>query len=200
DPTFSKAVKRVRKVALEAYEHQDVPFEKLVEELHPRRDIGRNPLFQVIFQLYKIETAEDATESAADTEHWPSHMEVETGTAKFDLRCDLAGGFEGLTGFLEYNSDLFEGATVERMAGHLLTLLESVTAHPDQPISRLAILTESERRRLLVDWNATATVYPRDRSIQHLFERQALRRPEAVAVVYRERQITYSDLNAAANR
>src|SRR5262249_43213559 len=155
-----------------AFEHQDVPFEKLVEELQPERDLSRNPLFQVTFQLYGSgATAGPSENGVLSFDRAPSPFEVEAGTAKFDLRFDLAEAGDGsLTGFLEYDTALFAPESVSRMARHFQILLESAVTKPDLRLSELSLLTRAERKELIVERNATATPYPREARIHGLFE------------------------------
>ena len=198
DPTFREALGRVRKVTLEAFAHQDLPFEKLVEELHPERDLSRNPLFQVTFQVY----GNAATPAADDTsiEYSPQPWEVEACTAKFDLRFDLSESGDGLAGFLEYDTDLFDRETIERMARRFTNLLASAIENPDQRLSELPILSDEERRTLLFAWNTTSTRYERNCTIHELFERQAAETPDATALVFGSANITYGELNRRANQ
>ncbi len=193
DPTFRDLLRRVRGVTLGAYDHQDLPFERLVEELHPERDLSRNPLFQVMFALQNVPARVLELPGLS-----VSPVEVHTGTSKFDLTLTVEERPDGLAGGFEYSADLFDAATVERMAGHFRTLLEGAAANPDAPLSRLPLLTEAERC-LLVSWNDTACDYP-DRRIHQLFEDQAAKAPEAVAVAAEDGQLTYAELNARANR
>ena len=129
-----------------------------------------------------------------------SRLEVESGTAMFDWTLTLVEGVDGLHATLEYDTDLFEAATIERVLGHYRTLLEGVVADPDRGLADLPLLTGGERQRLLVEWNRTDTDYPRDRSVHQLFETQVERTPEAVAVVFEEQQLSYRELNARANQ
>jgi aspartate racemase len=195
DPSFREALARVRSTALAAYEHQDLPFEKLVEELHPDRDPARNPLFEVIFQLFSPEP----DDRGADPDESPTN-EVETGTTKFDLRCDLVETADGIRGFLEYSTDLLDDETIDAMAGHFEILLRSIVTAPSKPISHLDLLTGRERHQLLQEWNRTATEYPRHRCVHSLFEQQSAATPGRVAVVSDEGALTYADLNRRANR
>jgi amino acid adenylation domain-containing protein/non-ribosomal peptide synthase protein (TIGR01720 family) len=194
-PGFRELLKRVRETALGAYANQDVPFEKLVEALGADRDLSRTPLFQVMFDLQS---------SPLPSLQLPglsvSLLEVERGTAKFDLLLSMEERGDGLAATFEYNADLFEAATIRRMAGHLQILLNGVVANPDQSIAALPILTAAERQQLLVDWNATAADYPGDACIHRLFEEQVERTPERVAVVYEDRSLTYRELNQRANQ
>ena len=127
-------------------------------------------------------------------------LEVDSGTAKFDLTLNLTETELGLHGYLEYNTDLFDAATIDRMLGHFQTLLEGVVDNPDQPLSVLPLLTAGERRQLLVEWNDTQADYPQDRCIHQLFEAQVERTPDAVAVVFEDDQLTYRELNRRANQ
>jgi amino acid adenylation domain-containing protein len=185
----------VREVALEAYSHQELPFEKLVEELQPERDLSRNPLFQVMFVL---QNAPGHELELAGLEVSP--LEVDTATAKFDLALSLTDREEGLAGVLEYSADLFERETVERLAGHYRRLLEGVVADEEERISRLPLLTPAEQQQLLVEWNRTEQDYPAQSSVAELFERQAEERPEAEAVVYEGERWSYGELNGRANQ
>jgi amino acid adenylation domain-containing protein len=199
DPTFREALARVRKVSLEAFEHQDVPFEKLVEQLQPQRDLSRNPLFQVTFQLYGSNTG--SGEGIASFDDAASPFEVDPGTAKFDLRFDLAETTDGgLTGFLEYDTALFAPESVARMARHFQILLECAVANPGLRLSALALLTPAERNELIVERNATTASYPRDARIHELFERQVERMPGSIAVECDGETLTHAELDRRANR
>ncbi|MGO9110863.1 MAG: amino acid adenylation domain-containing protein [Thermoguttaceae bacterium] len=194
NPTFRELLAQVRETTLGAYAHQDLPFEKLVDELNPERNLGHSPLFQVMF----------VQEAPSELPRIPglrvSSAAVENHTAKFDLTLAMTADGEGLRGVLEYNTDLFEPGTIQRMLRHFQMLLEGIAADPDQRVSELPLLTEAERCQLLVEWNDTRTDYPRDRCIHELFEEQAERTPETVAVVYEDQQLTYLELNSRANR
>jgi aspartate racemase len=196
NPSFQELLGRVRKIALGAYAHQDLPFEKLVEELQPERDLSRQPLFQVAFALQN--TPMPALELPGLT---LNSLEIlHSGTAQFDLTLELQETSEGLSGHFEYNTDLFDACTLRRMANHFQTLLEGVVANPQQRLWDLPLLTEAERQTLLVEWNETQTDYPKDLCIHQLFETQVERTPDAVAVVFEDQQLTYQELNARANR
>ena len=195
NPTFRELLKRVREVALGAYAHQDLPFDKLVEELQVPRDLSYNPLFQVMFVLQNA-PMEPLQLSGLTL----SPLEAETDTAKFDLTLELTEGPEGLTSSIEYNTDLFDSDTIERMVGHFQTLLQGIVANPDARLSELPLLTEPERHQLLVEWNATQTDYPRDKCIHELFEEQVERTPDAVALVFEDQRLTYRELNRRANQ
>ncbi|HEY7768095.1 condensation domain-containing protein, partial [Longimicrobium sp.] len=201
DPSFRESLRRVRETTLGAYEHQDVPFEKLVEELQPERSLSHSPLFQVMFTLQNL--ADGAGREGAGTA-LPglsvSEAGAEPASAKFDLSLTLAPTSHGLRGGLTYSADLFERGTVERMARHLERVLEQVGANVDVRLSRLDLLGNAERTLVLEEWNRTTAEYPADLCIHELFEAQAARTPGAVAVVFGGGQLTYAELNARANR
>jgi amino acid adenylation domain-containing protein len=195
DPTFRTLLAQVRETTLDAYEHQALPFEKLVEELHPERDLGRNPLFQVMFVLQNAPMQRTSLPDIVTT-----FEDLDGGTATFDLTMSLHEEENRLCGVINYNTDLFEAETVSRMAGHFRTLLESIVASPEQPVSTLTLLTEAERYRILREWNDTKADYPRDRCIHELFEQQVEKTPDLPAVIFEDRQLTYAELNRRANR
>ncbi|MFL9459672.1 non-ribosomal peptide synthase/polyketide synthase [Scytonema tolypothrichoides VB-61278_2] len=195
DPSFSELLDRVRNMAMQAYTHQDLPFEMLLEALQPGRDLGHTPLFQVMFSLQNNSLSE--LELAGLT---VNHLKVKGITAKFDLTLLMQKTSNGLVGVWEYNTDLFNANTIERMTGHFLTLLEGIIANPQQKISQLPLLTPSEQQQLLVEWNDTSVNYPLDKCIHQLFEEQVDRIPDAVAVVFEKQQLTYHQLNCRANQ
>src|SRR5262249_52886162 len=147
NPAFKELLGRARRVCLGAYDHQDVPFEKLVEELQPQRDLGRNPLFQVMFVLQNAPRAtrqlSGLTLSRVGSDFEPP--------AKFDLTLGVAENEDGLRTTLKYNAELFDAATIHRMLGHFQALLEGIVAHPEHPLSRLPLLSDAERQRVLVE-------------------------------------------------
>ncbi|MEK7784033.1 MAG: condensation domain-containing protein, partial [Chloroflexota bacterium] len=177
EPTFRELLRRVRETALGAYAHQDVPFEMLVDALQPQRDLSRAPLFQVMFVLQNARRQKLELPGLT-----LSQLSSDTGAATFDLTLTLEDTSEELRGVIEYNTDLFDEAAIARMAGHFQVLLESATANPDQSISTLPILTDAERRQLLVEWNNTRADFPAGLCIHHLFEAQAEPTPDAIAV------------------
>ncbi|MBN4004268.1 non-ribosomal peptide synthetase [Nostoc sp. LPT] len=195
DPSFSELLVRVREMALFAYGHQDLPFEMLVEALQPERNLSHTPLFQVMFVLQNTPMSEV---ELAELSFSP--LIVERTTAKFDLTLAMANTSTGLLGVWEYNTDLFDQRTIERMSGHFQTLLEGIVANPKERISQLPLLTEVEQQQLLVDWNNTQSNYPQDKCIHQLFEEQYLSTPNAVAVVYENQHLTYRELNCRANQ
>src|SRR5262245_25905806 len=195
NPTFCELLGRVRKTALEAYEHQDLPFEKLVEELKPERSLSYSPLFQVMFVLH------NAPSTAVEFEGLSvSPVRAGSETAKFDLTLSVHETPQGLTASLQYNTDLFEAATITRLLKHFEILLCGIVDNPKQHISDLPLLAQAERHQLLIGWNQTATDYPKDKCIHELFEAQVERTPEALAVVFEDQQLTYQELNNRANQ
>src|SRR5215213_7250140 len=194
-PTFRELLRRVRETCLGAYAHQEVPFEKLVEELQPERSLSHSPVFQVIFALQNV---------PAETLELPglklSTIEGESGTAKFDLILHMSESDAAVEGTLGYSTDLFDAATVRRMLAHYANLLESIVGNPDARVSDLRLLADDELRRLLVEWNDTGTDAAHETCLQHLFERQAERTPDSVALTFEDESLTYSGLNERANR
>ncbi len=201
DPTFREMLRRERATALDAYSHQDLPFEKLVEELNPPRDLSRTPIFQTMFVLQNAPPPREEQRKEGQAAGLAMRLvPVDSRTAKFDCMLYLTEGDEGVRGFLEYNTDLFEPATVARLLGHFRALLAGVAADPDLHLSGLPLLPEDERRLMLVDWNATAAERPEGETLHGLFERQAAQRPDAVAVEMEGLRLTYAELDARANR
>ncbi len=198
DPSFRDLLGRVKQMALGAYAHQDVPFEKLVEELQPERDMSRNPLFQVVFQVFNLLSAGDTSAGDANEDDMVPFRQVDTGAAKFDLRLDLIENPHGLNGFIEYSTDLYNAASIERMAGHFQTLLSAAVSNTSQRISTLPLLTEPERLQLLVDWNQTSRDYPHSGCAHELVAAQARRTPNAVAIVCEGRKLTYKQVDERA--
>ncbi|HEX9937035.1 MAG TPA: amino acid adenylation domain-containing protein, partial [Longimicrobium sp.] len=195
DPSFRETLRRVREATLGAYEHQEVPFERLVAELQPERSLSHSPLFQVMFTLEN-----GGGGGAALQELSVSGVGAALGGAKFDLSLALTATAKGMHGGLNYSTDLFERGTIERMLGHLARLLEQVAADADVRLSELELLGEAERSQVLEAWNDTAAEVPSDRCIHELFEAQAARTPDDVAVVFEDASLTYAELNARANR
>ena len=197
DPTFEELLGRVRETALGAYAHQELPFERLVEELSPERDLSRNPLFQVSFAFQNF--FESRFELPGTT---VEPVDLATTTAKFDLLLALAERSDGgLHGEITYSTELFDKATAERMAAHYVRVLEQVSADAGQRIGRIDVLTESERSQILSDWNNTFTQFSGSPdTIHRLVEAQAARTPDAVAVSYRDQRLTYAELDERADR
>ncbi|MFN6461422.1 MAG: amino acid adenylation domain-containing protein [Nostoc sp. DedVER02] len=195
NPTFKELLRRVRETTLEAYSHQDIPFDLLVEELQPQRNLSHAPLFQVMFVLQN--TPMSALELSGLTLNF---LENHANTAMFDLTLDMKETEEGLVGALEYNTDLFNDSTITRMVGHLQTLLTSIVANSELRVSELSLLTEPEKHQLLLEWNNTEVAYPQQQCLHELFELQVEQTPDAVAVVFEDEQLTYHELNTKANQ
>ena len=192
NPSFRELLGRVREVTLGAL-NNEVPFGYLVKELQPRRDPSRNPLFQVLCHL-------EPPLAPLDSGWNLTQMDVEVGTAKFDLDLDVDDRPEGVIGRFIYNTDLFEAATIARIAANWRILLEEIAADPGRRIAEFSLLTEAERRQVLVEWNQTEAEYPREKTVHRLFEEQVERAPEAVAVEFEGQRLTYGELNRRSNQ
>jgi len=199
DPSFREILGRVREAALGAFEHQELPFDVLVESLRPARDPSRTPLFQVAFVLQNNQVP-DAERHDLDLD--ALEAVGGNGTAKFDLTLGMAETDEGFSGSLEYSTDLFDEATADRMIGHFAALIGEATADPDRRVSALSLLGPAERDQVVSEWNRTDAEVPDDARVHRLVEAQARRTPEAEAVVASEGGgvLTYAELNARANR
>jgi amino acid adenylation domain-containing protein/FkbM family methyltransferase len=196
DPAFTDLLGQIRETALATYAHQDIPFEQLVERLAPARDMSRHPLFQVAIALENA--APPATRSLKGLTL--SQMESDHLTAKFDITLGLMETHDGLAGTIEYASDLFDASTVERLAGHFDNLLRHIAAEPARPLSGLAMLSESDRNQLIVEFNNTEVAFQTQVSLHGLFERQVGKTPDAPAVSFEHHTLTYWELNARSNQ
>ncbi|NEP13416.1 MAG: AMP-binding protein, partial [Symploca sp. SIO2C1] len=194
NPTFRELLNRVQKTTLEAYTHQDLPFEKLVEELDVERNLSHNPLVQVVFALQN--TKMDAWNLPGLRVQWESDFDF----TRFDLEVHFLEVSSGLQAYCIYSTDIFKPETIARMMGHFQTLLEAVVTDPEQKVLQLTLLTSSQLHQILLAWNETKTDYPDNQCIQELFEAQVEKNPDAVAVVFEEQQLTYSQLNSKANQ
>ena len=194
NPTFRELLGRVHSVALGAYEHQDLPFEHLVVELQPERDFSRNPLFQVVFAFQNV-----PREGAAFHGLTIRPMAKNITTTHMDLECFVWEGNEKLHVNLVYNTDLFDRETIERLGTHFQEVLKEVTRDPLQRLSQISLLSHEKRQQLLEEWNATETAYPHEATLAERFEAQVEQTPDAVAIVFEEQQLTYSELNTRAN-
>src|SRR3982074_2268276 len=197
NPTFRELLKRVRETALGAYAHQDLPFEKLVDVLQPERALSRQPLFQVCLAFENIGFDGLTLPGLSVTRQESAGANL---TAKFDLTLFLHETPSGLAGAIEYATDLFDRATIERLIARFERLLEAAAGDPDVGILDIPLLTEAERSRLTVEWNATATRCPHDRCLHDLFAELAARCPDAVAVQFNEQQLSYRARDSRANR
>jgi len=192
NPTFRELVRRVRAVALEAYAHQDMPFEQLVEQMQPERTMSRNPLFQVMFQMENTPREELPLPGLV-----LSPVEVERVTTQFDLSFDVMENEEGLVVIAEYSTDLFNETTISSMLRRWRILLEGIIANPETRLDELPLLTAAEREQLLAGWNEKHQEF---RSLPELFEEQVAARPGALAVISNKEQLTFAELNQRANR
>jgi amino acid adenylation domain-containing protein len=195
NPTFQALLAKVREVALGAYAHQDLPFEKLVEELQPERNLSHTPLFQVMFGFQTIRKSSFSLPGLLTTP-----VEIDSGTAKFDLFLSLVEQDDVVQGSLTYNTDLFNDDTMTRMLDHFQTVLQVVADRPELRLSELRLLTERETRQLVFEWNQTANDGVGDNCIHQLVEAQAERNPDATAVLFEGETLSYRELNIRANQ
>ncbi|WP_043408130.1 non-ribosomal peptide synthetase, partial [Archangium violaceum] len=193
--TFRELLHQVRETTLGAFAHQDIPFEKLVEELRPPRDLSRSPLFQVMFALQNAPHSDIDLPGLSLRAIPPGEL-----PSKFDLTLSLFEGPEGFTGTLEYCSDLFEHHTAVRMVSHLRMLLSSVLSQPDAPLSSLSLLTGAERHQLFVEWSPAPRALPQHPLVHRLFEAQVRRAPDALALLSSSSRLSYSELNSRSNQ
>jgi len=195
EPSFRELLARVRDATLDAYEHQDLPFEKLVEELQPQRDVSRPPLFQVLFVF------QNTPVSVPDFPGLKaSNVTLHNGTAKFDLTLAMEEQNGELSATIEYNTDLFRKETIRSLLRHFENVLQEITSKPDTSISRLQLLTDAERQKIVVDWNDTGREYPSGKWLHGLVEEQVEATPDALAVIFEEERLTYRELNGRANQ
>jgi len=193
NPTFNHLLQQAKPAALEAYANQDAPFERLVEMLQPQRNLSYTPLFQVMLVLHNIRLP-DLTLAGLQL----NVLALQTTRTKFDLTLDITETATGLTGYFEYNTDLFASATIERWVAHWEILLTAIVDAPDTPIRILPLLTHAEQQQFAA-WNATAVAYP-DGCIHELFEAQVMKTPDAIAAILAEQNLTYQQLNQQANQ
>ncbi|HEX2092924.1 MAG TPA: condensation domain-containing protein, partial [Longimicrobiaceae bacterium] len=194
DPTVRELLHRVRERTLGAYQHQELPFEKLVEELGVERSLAHTPLFQVMFSLQNNEGGELELGGAG-----LEGLGVESASAKFDLTLTLTEE-EEIRGGLTYRTGLWEDATIGRMLEHYARLLEEASAHPERRLSEFSLLGAAERAQVLEGWNATAAELPRERRVHELFSEQAARTPDVAAVVFGTRHLTYAELDRRSSQ
>jgi amino acid adenylation domain-containing protein len=195
NPTFNDLLQSVQKDALEALAHQELPFERLVQELQPQRSASHSPLFQVMFALQ-----DELSESLRLSGLTISPFQVDTATAKFDLTLTIVQSATNLNCCAEYNTDLFERSTIRRMLRHYQRLLQAVLTQPEKRLSELPLLTEDERHQVLIQWNRTEADCPADKCVHDLFAARAAERPDAVALVHEGTQLTYDQLNRRSNQ
>ncbi|MBT5466724.1 MAG: amino acid adenylation domain-containing protein, partial [Candidatus Marinimicrobia bacterium] len=195
NPVFLNLLEMVRQISLDAFEHQDLPFEYLIEALKPERNLSHSPLFQVMFVLQNAPVGDLKLPGMKTTP-----LELDYVTSLFDLTLSMEENRNGLMGFIEYNTDLFDRCTIEKMIEHFKALLTAIAVNPYQKISELSLLNEAERYQMLVEWNDTKSAYSEGRCVHQLFEEQAVRTPESLAVVCGDESLTYRELNARANQ
>jgi surfactin family lipopeptide synthetase A len=193
--SFQDLLAQVKRTALDAYDHQNLPFEKLVEALQPERNLSYHPLFQVMFILQNSPSGQLPMPNLK-----LSSIEVESSTTQLDLTLEILDSVNGLAGRFEYNTDLFERSTIDRMAKHFQNLLEAIATNPQQKVSQIPLLSKSEQQQILIDWNDTAVNYPQDICLHKLVEAQVERTPDAIAVIYEDQQLSYQELNQKANQ
>ncbi|BCL80823.1 non-ribosomal peptide synthetase [Ktedonobacteria bacterium brp13] len=197
NPSFVEILRRVRETALGAYAHQDIPFEQLVEELQPERNLDRSPLFQVMFLLQQQQQIAEPVEQVKDVKI--AAVGAERNTTKFDLTLSVVSDLRGMYCSVEYNADLFESETIQRLLEHWQILLEGIVADPFASLSDLPLLAHEERHRLLVEWNPIRADYSLHIALHQWFEQQVDRSPDAIALVYQEHYLSYRALNCQAN-
>ncbi|KFA88634.1 condensation domain-containing protein, partial [Archangium violaceum] len=193
--SFRELLAQVKEMMLGAYAHQDVPFEKLVEELQPQRDLSRSPLFQVMFA---VQNAPMPELNLPGLKMRPVTLESES--SKFDMTVAFTERAEGFLAEVEYSTDLYESSTLQRMLEQMQLLLEGIVASPERKLRELSLLSTNERQRLLVDWNQTHTEFPRQRNIHQLFEERVRLHPESVALEFGETRLSYGELDTRANQ
>ena len=192
---FQTLLSRIKEETLQAYANQDVPFERIVEEIQPERNLSQNPLFQVMFVLQNTPMEKLELPNLQFTP-----LELEQVSAKFDLTLLMTETAEGIQGTWEYRTDLFDKATIKQIVGHFQTLLVHIVANPKQCITELPLLTTTEQNQLLINWNQTQIDYPQHKCLHQLFELQVEKTPESVAVVFENESLTYQELNQRANQ
>ncbi|HEX6287553.1 MAG TPA: AMP-binding protein, partial [Herpetosiphonaceae bacterium] len=210
NPTFATLLDQTRRVVLDAFAHQQYPFALLVERLQPQRDPSRSPLFQVMFVLQKNQRRDDVDLAAfalgvAGAQMTLADLTIESlalaqQATQVDLTLTMAEVNGSFVAAFEYNRDLFDTSTIARMAGHFVTLLDGIVADPGRRLASLPLLSAAERQQMLVQWNATRAPYPAEQCYHELFEQQAARTPDAIAVIAGDERLSYHELNARANQ
>ena len=194
DPTFRELLLRVKTARLDSLANQDLPFEKLVEELQPERTLSHSPLVQVMFSVRPKRGFRELDELRFE------YVRADTSTSKHDLALEIEEEDDGITLVWKYNTDLFENQTIERMSGHFLTLLNSILENPDQKISELNILTKQEKEQILQTWNQTESEFPENRRFEELFQEQVNAAPKSIAVICGKQELTYKELDTKSNQ
>jgi non-ribosomal peptide synthetase component F len=195
NPTFKELLARVRQSTLEAYDHQDLPFEKLQEDLNPERSLSHSPLFQAMLAWENASPTNPSFEGLG-----VSPLRIGADMAKFDLTLSMRESIDGLRGSLQYNTDLFDNTTIKRLLAHFERLLEGIVSNSDERVVHLPMLTDAEQHHLLIEWNDTKKEYSKHKCIHEVFEEQVEKTPDAIAVVFENQQVTYRELNVRANQ
>ena len=195
EKTFEKFLNEVREELIEAYEHQEFPFETLVEKIGLKRDASRNPLFDTMFVLQNTDLS-----ALSDIGFSAEFFEYKSNTSKFDLTMEAVDKGETIDYSIEYCTDLFEEDTIKRFSSHYINVLKEVTSNPLKKLKELDVLSEQERHQLLVEFNNTAAEYPKDKTIHQIFEEQVLKTPDNIALIFEDETMTYAELNAKANQ
>lgn len=195
NPTFIEVLQRVKKMTLDAYTYQELPFDKMLEEIKPERDVSMTPLFQVMFILQNTQKVE--LELPGLKMH---QIEAQSGMSPFDLRLQLIEVDDELKGGFEYSTALFKSSTVKRISEHLLNILEYIVSFPEVNVSDIPVITKQEKSQILKEFNNTAADYSKDKVIYQLFEEQAQRNANSVAVIFEDKQLTYKELNEKSNQ
>jgi len=193
--TFRELLQQVKKTTLEAYNHQEIPFAKLVAELNPQRSINRQPFSQIMVNMHNMPHTEDMAPGLRIEE-----LAIDDGLAQFDIILKITERKGHFAGSIIYNTDLFDREAIARMAGHFTTLLAGAVAKPDTLLANLPLLTEAERQTLLFSWSGRTAEYPREKSLVRLFEEQVDRNPDSIALLYKDRALSYPELNRQVNQ
>ncbi|MEJ7829176.1 MAG: amino acid adenylation domain-containing protein, partial [Segetibacter sp.] len=194
--SFIELLQKVRTITLEAYEHQEVPFEKVVNAVVKERDMSRSPLLQIMLVFQNTQEGNPMQMGEVEI----LREDYEHTTAKFELIFGLIDSLTGLQGGIEYSTDLYNEQSIVRMVGHYKELLSSIVKEPKQKIGKLSMLTDAEKHQLLADFNGTSVAYPKDKTVVDLFEEQAVETPDSIAVVFEEERLTYTELNKRSNQ
>ncbi|MCZ6671530.1 MAG: amino acid adenylation domain-containing protein, partial [Verrucomicrobia bacterium] len=190
EPGFGDLLKKVRNVSLDAFQHHELPFEKLVQEINPARDLSRHPLFQVMFVLQNADAGPPAFKGLE-----VSRFDINKPTTHFDLSLALSPNGDAWSGIISYNTDLYDPDSIERFSNHYITLLDGMLANPDHPVSKIPLLTLEEQQQFLEEWNNRPEDCPEDLCIHELFEEQTRKTPDSIAVVFEDQELSYSELD-----